>query len=942
MQSCIIPVKNIYKIFSFIFVLNLCGMFARAQDEIYFDEEKNRNTSPLPKGTKFVDMWGYPWVNNSGGGGSTDIRLTDITIFQCNTFRLVFGDVEFATGKGFADPAVVTLAPGHPLGSSTTLGALRRWTACEVFNYISQTITVPGGASAPDIYIDVSQLDGTGALGFATPFFSTSANPVSFNGGLLNEHIITGTDPTPAAGDYDAKMTFDFGPNNAWPANGQNIPINSDAFNTNAAGIDLFSVILHEATHALGFFSSVQSNGNSVVTNSSPGMYSLFDRYILNNANANIINNSTFAFQGGVAQLTSNALKYFKSTNTIPYSVYSPPVWRSGSSLSHFDDLRDNNAGYVMTASYSGGLKRTYTKGELEVLCNLGYTLTVSGFSCSDRYAVGVNDNATTSLTAPVSVNVIANDYDPDGQAIALDAASVTLLTNAGTVSTSGNNIIFTPGSGYCGPVLIRYRPYTIANGFSGSYAILTVNITCPNYCPADPCNLICNGGFETFTTLPTNFQTNYNPSIFPPWRNSVGSPDYFHRNTPVSTNFSIPVNFFAPSPGVNTRTLVNNNAYTAGRSVSGNDIEGLSILLSTPLVAGQQYTLTYWARANPYGVSTACTFANVRTSFSITPPSYNIGGGTSNFNGTNLNVASIPKIDVNVPPNANNNWTLVTSTFTAAANSLFLIVEPEYNPTPGACAVSMKFDDFRLVRVGNQISTSVTASTPNPRVGQNVVFTINVCNNGTTTVNNVGVTNLLPAGFNLVSSTFSAYPNHTIASLAAGACVTLTVTAQAQSSVALNTDLNNCVSITTANACAQTQSCATVRVLATDVSVSAAPQTCSSFRVTISNIGTVAAHNVKVDYTPPSCFGYSAFTVITGTASYSANQVNIPLIAPGASVVVEFTGSAAIPPNCINNISLTSAYDEWDLNLNNNAATVTMPGPGCTSGPCINLPRTQ
>ena len=49
---------------------------------------------------------------------------------------------------------------------------------------------------------------------------------------------------------------------------------------------------------------------------------------------------------------------------------------------------------------------------------------------------------------------------------------------------------------------IFNFFTLAIANGFTGSYATLTITIASPGYCPLDPCNLICNGGFEDGVTL--------------------------------------------------------------------------------------------------------------------------------------------------------------------------------------------------------------------------------------------------------------------------------------------------------------------------------------------------------------------------------------------------------------------------------------------------------
>jgi hypothetical protein len=65
-------------------------------------------------------------------------------------------------------------------------------------------------------------------------------------------------------------------------------------------------------------------------------------------------------------------------------------------------------------------------------------------------------------------------------------------------------------------------------------------------------------------------------------------------------------------------------------------------------------------------------------------------------------------------------------------------------------------------------------------------------------------------------------------------------------------------------------------------------------------------------------------------------------LLPANSSVVIEFTGGNAVA-GCVNTVSLTAAFDEWDINPGNNAGSMTMSPNGCGgTGPCINLPGIQ
>lgn len=959
----------------------------------HFDDDIQSNTVRLPAGTKYVDAWGYPAKVFSV---PKEASVTALINHNCNGFNLVFLDEDNGSGVssniGFADPTPIVLIAGHPLAVSlgsvnTTLGVLRRWTACEVFKYISQTIVLPV-TNPPDIYFDISETDGLGALGYGSALYNLATISVPGTGaGLLQQHITTGIDPTPTAGEFDAKITLDFG---VRLAGGFNTPINSDANDLDPThGLYLYTIILHEATHCLGFASSIGSDGKSKITLTNPGYYSLFDRYIVNSSGGTLMTGNSFV--GSISQLISNTLLFRKSPtpNSRDYPIYSPVVWAQGSSLSHFDNARDNFT-LIMNPAYVG-IKRAYEKPELEVLCNLGYTLTVSGFICGDRYAIGVNDFFTaTSTTNPVTVNVIANDYDLDvtggpGVGLGIDPATVTLLSNSsGTIQVSGNNLIYTPSGNFCGNVVIRYRPFTISNGFFGSYANLTINIPCPSYCIDDPCNLICNGSFEygltvaqfdnivaplgwnTASTSATSAQTGW---LVVPNTNGVidyNTPDYYYRNSTLP-QLSIPLSIIATQPpGVETPTAGNNRYMGVGEGgtlVPNSIIQSESFYrkLVKPLVTGANYKLTYSARAITHGFdfitlppgTPSAGPAILNTSFSVIPPVNNIGVTQPPiaFTGTNFIGSPIAVVE---SINLVNTWTNVTINFSASANSEYIVLEPAYTSnatTPNIRILPyMYIDNIRLIKVGDpQISIVTTANSSTVALNQNITFSLNVCNGGSGSVTNIAVTNSLPPGFTFVSSSFFTAINntYTIPSLAAGTCTVLTITAKPDyATVVVNTDLSDCAYISSLNNCVQTQSCAIVKVLATNISVSTSETACnangcSDFKVTVSNLGPIPSNNIKVTCIPAACAGYIAgtFTSIpagAATLTTPANTYLIPNLAVGATVTINFPVCAPTTGTCItSNTASLASMNEYDTNINDNGGSIVL-----TTCSCIKLIR--
>ena len=84
-----------------------------------------------------------------------------------------------------------------------------------------------------------------------------------------------------------------------------------------------------------------------------------------------------------------------------------------------------------------------------------------------------VDDNASTKKNTAVTISVLANDSDPDGDTITLQSKT---SASHGTVTKSGNKIIYTPNTGYTGT---DQFDYTISDGRGGTdTATVTVTVT--------------------------------------------------------------------------------------------------------------------------------------------------------------------------------------------------------------------------------------------------------------------------------------------------------------------------------------------------------------------------------------------------------------------------------------------------------------------------------
>jgi|GEM_PF-1725828 len=115
----------------------------------------------------------------------------------------------------------------------------------------------------------------------------------------------------------------------------------------------------------------------------------------------------------------------------------------------------DGTAGTGATASHTYAVGGPYTV-TLTVADSTGQPAGASSSVAVKRPPVAVNDSAFTSLNTAVDINVLANDSDPDG-----DALSVTGLTSPahGTVSINPNGTVrYVPATGYVGTDSFQYR----------------------------------------------------------------------------------------------------------------------------------------------------------------------------------------------------------------------------------------------------------------------------------------------------------------------------------------------------------------------------------------------------------------------------------------------------------------------------------------------------
>ncbi|MDH4466843.1 MAG: hypothetical protein QE271_02190 [Bacteriovoracaceae bacterium] len=492
-------------------------------------------------------------------------------ITNCNgmsEFELQFEDVKLDNKIGFDSETLMN----YQHYGQVTLGWIRRATACSVFIYLAKVIELNG--KKPRVFFKASseQSPASGPLGTSAPFLYGDGSAIM--GGNLHSLIVNSF---PAPGDYETEIYINFGDRYHY---GQLIKIGEG----DAESISLYSIILHEAMHSLGFASLIAANGQPLWAQAS---YSTFDKFLWSNstnAGVQLLDLSVPSFVGPISSLSAGQIIFKDALNSVSVPLHSPPGFAPGNSLSHIDPIRDVQVSVMKPSAEVGPSIYNLSTNELGILCSLGYVL--KNGTCSAQPIIGVDDEASTPEGDIICVDVLKNDIgSPKYVRFAkLQSGLGNLNYNQFRYpNNQWNNpyICFEPEPGFIGDIEILYEP--AIGEQSGSTAKLTIHVKppCEN---SDPCNLICNGSFETGTT---DWDLTF-PKITaaPPWRSLYPTPDMVNPHSLLPSLFGPPSdNRFA---GMGSLDL---NSNFESESIQGR--------FSNPLIAGKSYKLSFYAAAS-------------------------------------------------------------------------------------------------------------------------------------------------------------------------------------------------------------------------------------------------------------------------------------------------------------------------------------------------------
>ncbi|PCI19291.1 hypothetical protein COB64_03940 [Candidatus Wolfebacteria bacterium] len=937
-----------------------CGL---SQDPLQIPIDNITPNPPVTPSGKLIDRF-----NNIYTPTNFSLLKTSNQAINCSGFIVDFEDVILGNGLGFDDQSQ------SPCDPSITVGEERRNTVCAVFGYVASVIDL-GGAN-PEILFTVSDTTGTGPLGAASAlYFDTVVT--GFVGGFIWERVVNlgGADPDNDSTTYDATIEMDFGPKFL---DTDTIEWNSCNTQCAAGQIDLYSIVLHEITHALGIASFISETGASGTTGLFNGPYTIYDQFLMDPSfSFNLINGfSTFT---GTAPNDLIGCWYFEAGNTQQQPVFSdsyalpPPPPFNNSSFSHFDEDRSNFR-FIMRASTSGGNDRFYTQPEIEVLENLGYTINNANLPfVGANFPTGNPDFDTTTIGEQICINVLANDNNPTGTMFigscdqdlctgSVSTPGVLILTGGGNATINGGTICYTPDSNFIGTAHFQY---CLEHDFTADSLVNIINTVdvyvevLGDFCPDDLCGFVCNGSFEAGIDpcvppgLSTSSLNGFPNTVVNNWFASNATPDLCVRgvlqcNPQPSTNpqwFDIPNNIHAGSsgPGVETHDSPNNRYIGLISNGSGTGyIEGVTTRLIDTLTSGKQYTLTIWVypRGNT-GVDTLMIFltdsmamGGISVPFpgkAPTPVSYNIvADAVDQVTGIN-------------PPLGT--WTEFTLEFTAPSvpntQEQFLVIEPRF-PSGGGL-MSFIIDDVRLFESDTIqpiiVVEKTVVSTAPFKHGDTVTYEISVCN--TDTVKDgflIVVEDLLPPGLTLISSTFSSFPTDTIDTLLLGMCDTLFVSARIDSNVVPNELISNCTFLTSGGNCsnlALDDLCEDITVASTDISIVKTANVDSivsgdtvTYSIFVTNTGDAPATNVIVEDILPNQATIIASVAPGGALVTNNNTITVTFASLDTGQSVSIIIATVINSSCdgaVENCAQLVSIAEIEEDINNNSSCINV-----------------
>ncbi len=852
--------------------------------ERYFDEhsEHQHNHIEVDKTTGAATMEEVKIYDRFGNEYAKEDLIIPNNTWTAGIFVLHFDDEDNNTNTGFDDPTAGTYF--------ATKGQDRREVVIQVFEDLTELIT--NGGALPNPYTGITpntqvelqistnvDFSGNpmpaGAAGIGSSFYLDYPNS-GITHGVAWKTITSGIDAynglvnAPA---FHGRMSLRIDNTINWYLNLSGGTIGSTQN-------DMYTVVLHEALHILGFASLIDNNGSSKFGN---GNYSGFDSF-LKSGGSNLITTSTNCydhnFSGSTGSLIGgcNSIVFDGSgSNNANHVVYSPSTWAGGSSLSHFNCVcAMTNNGYTMnfcTGPGAASMQRTPHASEAETLCDLGYnvqsnygngdytasTTTSNPYSgCSNSTVAGVNDyrdfntnnsgtqfsvtsTPSTLFTKSASPHILSNDFGGANQMACLEE----VFPGTGTANLTGSttsSISYDPPDYWGGTAVLRYRPFNSSTSTYGNVTYIYINVQAAMPpCDTTTCNLVCQGDFE----------------IFPSGIATIGFPYTDFRNT--SGN----------SPDIGT---FSSNEY-AVIGAYGTNLEGLTFALKRPIDTGCTVNISFKAAGLLNNISTTPVRVTIAGSQFI-PCSQSWGAINTFCPASTYTCGSIyqpvcpPMVQGNVtsalgayPPSGNPNLQTYTYTWVNTSGAPINHITVNADNTQGFLLI----DDIEVIsQCDPQLTITPTVSPANPCIGGTVSIDYEVCipSGVASNASDIDLAATFPFTSNLSFGTGGDFNGSGLATIPAGAltnlspCTTLTLNLNISNSAVAGLPLTVVLGITSGG-CINSQT-------STD-SVDIVPG--------VSNALTITKTSSGAPFLPGGTVNY---TIVVQNTSLTANITNI------------------------------------------------------------------
>jgi hypothetical protein len=723
-------------------------LFSLVISSSFFAQENNIQVSPEGIFDKVFTMYG------------DEVQLKDLAIgnpYKSQTAPA--GAVLIPCNSGYFD---LYFEIGSGMEGNSVPEQNRRAVICKVFEDLSNFIVTPNPSVKVNILIrNINSIPSlpSGVAGVASAYYVAPGGLTNLGGIIDNEiwktinagvdsytNVVSPLSYDPASGGfYHGYVAFDF--SMLWHT--------TLSQSTPAGFLDMYTIALHEVTHALGFGSLINSTGASKLSGFGP-YYSRYDLFLKTQANQPLITNTgacsmyNYSFNPSLTpsiMVSSpfNCATHINFAGSVNQAVHTAGPFTNGSSLSHLEEIcrtpsATSNQYYVMSEINNPGpsyMKRFLKPEERQVFCDIGYKVNTTygvssnfsfinygGSQCSGNGVVGINDGINSNgsfqyvVTAGSSIS-IANLSNNDVGSTHFEC--LTDMYGNGSPSLvagpNGSNVMYNSNSNTPGLAVLRYVPYNSLTGKRGNITYIYVFIKSAN-CTPSACSYLNNGNFENAIgcgSSTTPIQVNC-------WTKFSNSPDIFRRNCTAGL-FGVPTPM--SSPAADTWNGIPNNTFYGLVSTGGSGTphwnESVQTLLNNPLVQGSTYTISLRANmATDYSASFLAFGPAL-------PPS---GSGQITFAGSSSLLAPLSGPATSLPtaltsfPSATNatsvtvpfnvGWQYLTHTFTYNGtnniNNLLIMNTSNMNSLTNQPYTYIFIDEVDIV----EVSPATTLTLPN------------------------------------------------------------------------------------------------------------------------------------------------------------------------------------------------------------------------------------